>query len=94
MHASLGGWPVQLGSGLGFVGWSLVCTHSCCQGVDFLEFYAGEARTTSFMRYANYSAAKFDIIYYVPEQPAASNRGQRNKNFMDVLSPAGFLCLG
>ena len=53
---------------------------------SFIEMFAGQAEATRMMRYAGHCAAKLDYKYHV----AAHGK----QNFMDILTPSGFLHLG
>lgn len=73
---------------------NLSCTSlrtSCpvCQNngyYTFIEMFAGQAEATRMMRYAGHCAAKLDYKYHV------ATAGKQN--YMDILTPSGFLCLG
>ena len=60
--------------------------HPPIKDYDFLEFYAGRARTTMAMRRRLLRSARFDLLY--SEQKAG-----RRSNFMDLLHSSGFLPL-
>ena len=53
---------------------------------SFIEMFAGNAEATRMMRFAGHCAAKLDFKYHV----AAAGK----QNYMDILTPSGFLCLG
>jgi len=58
--------------------------------MEFLEFFAGRANTTKFMRVSHYRAAKFDLLY----GPDSGKKAKKKKsNYMDMLSDAGFAYL-
>ncbi len=66
--------------------------------MEFLEFFAGVANTTKYMRYSDYRAAKFDLLYGPDVKAKGSSRGtkksnSKKSNYMDLLSNAGFAYL-
>lgn len=83
--------------------WLLFSLEVHRQDMDFVEFFAGTANTTRCMRYANYRSVKFDLLYYEPPKKGLpsgkSKKSKKSKkegfktNFMDILTPAGFLFL-
>ena len=54
---------------------------------NFLEFYAGKARTTAAFRECGEKCAKFDILYH---DPAGTSH---KTNYMDLTTASGFLLL-
>ena len=68
--------------------WTIIeCPSQPCKEFNFLEFYAGRARTTEAFRQAGEVSAKFDILYNdVSTRPHKSN-------FMDLTAASGFLLL-
>ncbi|CAL1127919.1 unnamed protein product [Cladocopium goreaui] len=52
---------------------------------QWLEFFAGVANCTLYMRRAGYVSGKFDILYC-----DKTKQGQRKSNWHDLLSPSGF----
>ena len=71
--------------------------HHWWQDIDFLEYFAGAANTTRFMRCAELRSAKFDLLYFEPKKQGKW-KGSRftrktESNFMDLLTPSGFLFL-
>ena len=71
--------------------------HHLRQDIDFLEYFAGAANTTRFMRCAELRSAKFDLLYFEPEKQGKRKRSRTTRktetNFMDLLTPSGFLFL-
>ena len=59
----------------------------CWQSFDFLEFWAGEALTSTTMSYSGRDVGSLDILYFKvdPDHPHRSNH-------FDILTPSGFLC--
>lgn len=55
----------------------------CCllQDLQFIEFYAGYARTSLVMKASGLRTAKCDIKYFF---------GKEGRNFYDILTNAGF----
>ena len=58
------------------------------QEFQWLEFFAGVANCTLYMRRAGYVSGKFDILYC-----DKMKQGQRKSNWHDLLSPSGFALL-
>lgn len=71
--------------------------HHLRQDIDFLEYFAGAANTTRFMRCAELRSAKFDLLYFEPKKQGKRKGSiftrKTESNFMDLLTPSGFLFL-
>ena len=68
----------------------MTCSHIQPPGQEFqwLEFFAGVANCTLYMRRAGFVSGKFDILYC-----DKTKQGQRKSNWHDLLSPSGFALL-
>ena len=96
-------WPHEGHFRSSCLGWTIDCIqtrnseHLLRQDIDFLEYFAGAANTTRFMRCAELRSAKFDLLYFEPKKQGKW-KGSRftrktESNFMDLLTPSGFLFL-
>lgn len=66
----------------------LVFDHGCWHQLkeyDWLEFFAGHAACTTYVRLQGFRGCKFDLKYHPNE-----NAPPRNTNYMDVNSVSGF----
>lgn len=59
------------------------------QEFQWLEFFAGTAACTHAMRDAGFRGARFDKMYCKDHK-----KNGRKTNWMDILTPSGFVLLG
>ena len=62
------------------------------QDVQFIEFFAGSAALTQKMRQAGLKSVRCDIEYF--KCMGQMRGGKQRSNYMDILTPSGFMQLG
>lgn len=83
-QSELKGYIQQVGSACCAARWSLDSTGTVVlQEIDYVEYFAGFGRITSYMKCAMYRAARFDILDHTPT-------GNQKTNFMDLNSASGY----
>lgn len=60
------------------------------QDIQWCEFFSGKANCTIKMRERGFRSARFDYLYF-DKMKKSCKAGKLRRNYMDLLTPAGFM---